>query len=107
MVFAFEVEVKLASSIGLIILTAILMTLCLVRSLTTEQHRNCISQTTSWSPCSKTCGRGLSTRISNENAECEMVKESRLCTIRPCEVDITKHIKVSSVNPLWHTIKNT
>ncbi|XP_028841105.1 cellular communication network factor 4b [Denticeps clupeoides] len=61
----------------------------------TEQmrHKNCISQTTSWSPCSKTCGRGLSTRISNDNAQCAMEKESRLCTIRPCEVDITRFIK--------------
>ncbi|XP_063076378.1 cellular communication network factor 4b [Engraulis encrasicolus] len=58
-----------------------------------EQKKNCISQSTPWSPCSKTCGRGLSLRISNDNARCEMVKESRLCTIRPCEVDITKHIK--------------
>ncbi|XP_024117263.2 CCN family member 4, partial [Oryzias melastigma] len=56
-------------------------------------HNNCISQTTSWSPCSKTCGRGLSMRISNANDQCEMVKESRLCNLRPCEVDITKHIK--------------
>ncbi|KAL0963535.1 hypothetical protein UPYG_G00307680 [Umbra pygmaea] len=56
-------------------------------------HSNCISQTTSWSPCSKTCGRGLSLRISNDNDQCEMVKESRLCNLRPCDVDITKHIK--------------
>lgn len=57
-------------------------------------HKNCITQTTSWSPCSKTCGRGLSMRISNANDQCELVKESRLCNLRPCEVDITKHIKV-------------
>ncbi|XP_048849510.1 cellular communication network factor 4a isoform X2 [Brienomyrus brachyistius] len=57
-------------------------------------QKNCVSQTTSWSPCSKTCGRGLSTRISNANDQCEMVQEARLCTIRPCEVDITKHIKL-------------
>ncbi|XP_066571870.1 cellular communication network factor 4b [Amia ocellicauda] len=56
-------------------------------------HKNCVTQTTSWSPCSKTCGRGLSMRISNANDECEMVKETRLCNLRPCEVDITKHIK--------------
>ncbi|XP_021415677.2 CCN family member 4 [Oncorhynchus mykiss] len=57
------------------------------------QSRNCVIQTTSWSICSKTCGRGLSLRVSNANDRCEMVKESRLCNIRPCEVDITKHIK--------------
>ncbi|KAF7658928.1 hypothetical protein LDENG_00005780 [Lucifuga dentata] len=56
-------------------------------------HKNCITQTTPWSPCSKTCGRGLSLRVSNANEQCELVKESRLCNLRPCEVDITKHIK--------------
>lgn len=60
----------------------------------TNWHKNCITQTTSWSPCSKTCGRSLSMRISNANEQCELVKESRLCNLRPCEVDITKHIKV-------------
>lgn len=62
---------------------------------TRSWHKNCITQTTSWSPCSKTCGRGLSLRISNANEQCELVKESRLCNLRPCEVDITKHIKVT------------
>lgn len=62
---------------------------------TKSWHKNCITQTTSWSPCSKTCGRGLSLRISNANEQCELVKESRLCNLRPCEVDITKHIKVA------------
>ncbi|KAG5264769.1 hypothetical protein AALO_G00257840 [Alosa alosa] len=56
-------------------------------------HKNCLTQTTSWSPCSKTCGRGLSTRITNANKRCEMVKESRLCNIRPCDVDIIKHFR--------------
>ncbi|RXN26090.1 WNT1-inducible-signaling pathway 1-like protein [Labeo rohita] len=56
-------------------------------------HKNCVTQTTSWSPCSKTCGRGVSLRITNNNKQCQMVKESRLCNIRPCKVDITKHIK--------------
>lgn len=61
---------------------------------TRSWHKNCITQTTSWSPCSRTCGRGLSLRVSNANDQCELVKESRLCNLRPCEVDITKHIKV-------------
>uniref|UniRef100_A0A3P8QL25 CCN family member 3 n=1 Tax=Astatotilapia calliptera TaxID=8154 RepID=A0A3P8QL25_ASTCA len=64
---------------------------------TTSWHKNCITQTTSWSPCSKTCGRGLSMRISNANERCELFKESRLCNLRPCEVDITKHIKGRNV----------
>lgn len=65
---------------------------------TRSWHKNCITQTTSWSPCSKTCGRGLSLRISNANEQCELVKESRLCNLRPCEVDITKHIKVGIIS---------
>ncbi|XP_074841708.1 CCN family member 4 [Carettochelys insculpta] len=56
-------------------------------------QKNCISHTSPWSLCSKTCGLGISTRISNDNNQCRFVKESRLCNMRPCEVDITKHIK--------------
>lgn len=63
---------------------------------TRSWHKNCISQTSSWSPCSKSCGRGLSLRVSNANQRCELVKESRLCNLRPCEVDITNYIKVAS-----------
>lgn len=62
-----------------------------------DSNKNCVTQTTSWSPCSKTCGRGVSARITNKNKQCQMVKESRLCKIRPCEVDFTKHIRVSSI----------
>lgn len=46
---------------------------------------NCIEQTTEWGACSQTCGTGVSTRVSNKNRMCEMVKQSRLCTIRPCD----------------------
>ncbi|XP_042665040.1 CCN family member 4 isoform X2 [Centrocercus urophasianus] len=56
-------------------------------------QKNCIVHTSPWSPCSKTCGLGISTRISNDNDQCRLLKESRLCNMRPCEVDITKHIK--------------
>ncbi|XP_018618257.1 cellular communication network factor 4b [Scleropages formosus] len=57
-------------------------------------QKNCVTQTTPWSPCSKTCGQGLSVRITNANEQCELEKEARLCNIRPCEIDITKHIKL-------------
>ncbi|KAL4616965.1 protein NOV-like [Arapaima gigas] len=46
---------------------------------------NCIEQITEWSACSRTCGLGVSTRVSNRNQRCEMVKQSRLCVVRACE----------------------
>ncbi|XP_048364540.1 CCN family member 4 [Sphaerodactylus townsendi] len=63
-------------------------------------HKNCIPHTSSWSLCSKTCGMGISTRISNENDQCRLVKESRLCNMRPCEEDIAKHIKAGEIKDL-------
>uniref|UniRef100_A0A8D0GST1 CCN family member 3 n=1 Tax=Sphenodon punctatus TaxID=8508 RepID=A0A8D0GST1_SPHPU len=49
-----------------------------------ESSSNCIEQTTEWSACSKSCGMGISTRITNRNRRCEMVKQTRLCVVRPC-----------------------
>lgn len=46
---------------------------------------NCIEQTTEWSACSKSCGMGFSTQVTNRNPQCEMVKRTRLCMVRPCE----------------------
>uniref|UniRef100_A0A4X2L6S9 CCN family member 3 n=1 Tax=Vombatus ursinus TaxID=29139 RepID=A0A4X2L6S9_VOMUR len=56
-------------------------------------QKNCIVHTSSWSPCSRSCGMGISVRISNNNEQCQLSKESRLCNVRPCEVNITQHIK--------------
>ncbi|KAL0963370.1 hypothetical protein UPYG_G00305480 [Umbra pygmaea] len=46
---------------------------------------NCIEQTTEWGACSRTCGMGVSTRVSNKNRRCEMVKQTRMCMVRPCD----------------------
>ncbi|KAF4073116.1 hypothetical protein AMELA_G00255100 [Ameiurus melas] len=44
----------------------------------------CFLQTTDWSPCSASCGMGVSSRVTNSNAECRLIKETRLCQIREC-----------------------
>ncbi|XP_051853714.1 CCN family member 2 [Antechinus flavipes] len=54
---------------------------------------NCLVQTTEWSACSKTCGMGISTRVTNDNAFCRLEKQSRLCMVRPCEVALEENIK--------------
>ncbi|XP_076126485.1 cellular communication network factor 1, like 2 [Alosa pseudoharengus] len=47
---------------------------------------SCFPQTTDWSECSATCGFGVSSRVTNENPECRLVKETRFCQIRECGV---------------------
>ncbi|KAG9281794.1 protein CYR61-like isoform X1 [Astyanax mexicanus] len=50
----------------------------------------CFLQTTDWSPCSSTCGMGVSSRVTNSNAECRLVKETRLCRIRECSESLVQ-----------------
>ncbi|GAA6095217.1 CCN family member 3-like [Tachysurus ichikawai] len=49
-----------------------------------DPSMECIEHTTEWSACSRSCGMGVSTRVTNQNQRCEMVKQSRLCLVRPC-----------------------
>lgn len=60
---------------------------------------NCPVQTTSWSQCSRSCGIGISSRISNKNPECKLQKETRICTIRPCHSLIVPTKKVHKCSP--------
>ncbi|XP_064783621.1 CCN family member 1-like [Oncorhynchus masou masou] len=52
--------------------------------LMSKGNRRCVAQTTAWSPCSKSCGTGVSSRVSNNNSQCKLVKVTRLCEVRPC-----------------------
>ncbi|XP_071329220.1 CCN family member 5-like isoform X1 [Trachinotus anak] len=46
---------------------------------------NCIERTSDWSPCSHSCGPGVSTRTTNRNRACLLQTETRLCQVRPCQ----------------------
>ncbi|KAM6939715.1 CCN family member 1-like [Xenentodon cancila] len=49
------------------------------------QEKRCPVQTTEWSQCSRSCGMGVSSRITNKNPECKLEREMRICTVRPCQ----------------------
>uniref|UniRef100_A0A8C3EZA2 CCN family member 3 n=1 Tax=Chrysemys picta bellii TaxID=8478 RepID=A0A8C3EZA2_CHRPI len=72
------------------------LTLCshrTARGVSEFQLVNCLVQTTEWSACSKSCGMGISTRVTNDNPQCRLEKESRLCMVRPCDFPREKIIK--------------
>ncbi|KAM4630524.1 CCN family member 2b isoform 2-T2 [Polymixia lowei] len=54
---------------------------------------NCIVQTTEWSECSATCGMGVSSRVTNDNEQCQLERQTRICMIRPCNTEQEKDIK--------------
>uniref|UniRef100_A0A3B4B107 CCN family member 1 n=1 Tax=Periophthalmus magnuspinnatus TaxID=409849 RepID=A0A3B4B107_9GOBI len=46
---------------------------------------DCVAQTTDWSSCSRSCGTGVSTRLTvSRETQCKMVTETRICEVRPC-----------------------
>lgn len=57
-------------------------------------EHSCFPQTTEWTECSTTCGMGLSSRVTNTNPDCRLVRETRLCQIRQCELQLPLPSKV-------------
>ncbi|KAM4606949.1 cellular communication network factor 1, like 2 isoform 2-T2 [Polymixia lowei] len=47
---------------------------------------SCFPQTTDWTECSTTCGMGISSRVTNNNPDCRLVRETRLCHIQQCDL---------------------
>ncbi|KAG9343198.1 hypothetical protein JZ751_014177, partial [Albula glossodonta] len=47
-------------------------------------RQRCIIRISGWSQCSKTCGPGISIRVTNNNAACRLMKETRICEVCPC-----------------------
>ncbi|XP_077601181.1 CCN family member 1-like [Stigmatopora nigra] len=46
----------------------------------------CLPQTTDWTECSTSCGMGISSRITNNKPDCQLIRETRLCMIRTCDL---------------------
>ncbi|KAL7884120.1 hypothetical protein AOLI_G00068900 [Acnodon oligacanthus] len=49
----------------------------------------CFPQTTEWTQCSASCGFGISSRVTNRNPQCKLVRETRLCQIQECDITPT------------------
>ena len=83
-----------------IIFTRDLIDTALLPGTEVTETSTCQGQTAAWSPCSVSCGMGVSVRMSTDNADCRPHQQRRLCLVRPCELS-DKHF-VSMIYPIMH-----
>uniref|UniRef100_A0A4W3KA48 Cellular communication network factor 2b n=1 Tax=Callorhinchus milii TaxID=7868 RepID=A0A4W3KA48_CALMI len=48
---------------------------------------------------------GISTRVTSDNQECRLEKQTRLCVVRPCDVQQEQSIKVPELDLLTQPLK--
>lgn len=60
---------------------------------------SCIRNVTSWSHCSRQCDVGVSTRTVTDS-RCRQTIETRLCYLRPCDIDIKNNGKCTPTGRL-------
>ncbi|XP_068598207.1 CCN family member 5-like [Brachionichthys hirsutus] len=68
---------------------------------------NCIEWASDWSPCSHSCGQGVSTRTANRNRACRLQTETRLCWVRPCQNLLPGLRGRQPVSARWSPIRHT
>lgn len=54
---------------------------------------DCVPQTTDWTECSASCGFGISSRVTNINLQCKLVRETRLCQIQECDTVLAVRVR--------------
>uniref|UniRef100_A0A3Q3E769 Si:ch211-106h11.3 n=1 Tax=Labrus bergylta TaxID=56723 RepID=A0A3Q3E769_9LABR len=70
--------------------------LCFSPAAWRQMGDQCVVQTTSWSQCSRSCGMGVSSRVTNDNARCKLIKETRCTCSERGDTNVKKEKKKCS-----------
>ncbi|XP_064616789.1 CCN family member 1-like [Liolophura sinensis] len=78
----------------------------LVGSVFRVPGKNCQVNTTAWSPCSVTCGVGVSVRMTTDLSTCQTVQQTQVCYVRPCDMTEVLNSQESTQGNCTPTIKS-